>query len=71
MSEGLITIEGRVFAGCAALKSLKFPSTVKELRADVFEGAEKLSKLRIPESCRIPEGDDPFGLGEKLKIEFY
>lgn len=71
MSESLITIEDRVFAGCVALKSLRFPATVRELSADVFEGASSLSSLKIPAGCRIPEGEDPFGLGLKLKIDVY
>ncbi len=71
MSESVVTVGSRVFAGCSSLKSLKFPATVKELSADVFKGAESLTSLRIPASCVIPDGSDPFGLGDKLLIETY
>ena len=71
MSEGLVTMGSRVFAGCSSLKSLKFPASVKELSADVFEGAESLTSLRIPANCVIPDGADPFGLGDRLLIETY
>ena len=71
LSESLITVGNRAFAGCTSLKTITIPSTVKELKADVFEGDAYLQQISLPSSCRIPEGDDPFGLGEQLVLDWY
>ena len=69
LSQELITVGEHAFAGCSSLQSIEMPPPVRDLSADVFEGDTALTRIRIHSSCRLPEGDDPFGLGEKAVLE--
>ena len=71
LSEELITVGDRAFAGCTSLQTIHIPSAVKELTAGTFEGDSALIRIEYPTGCRIPEGSDPFGLGEALILDQY
>ena len=71
LSDNLVTVGTQAFAGCSALQTITIPSSVKELTSDVFEGDTSLLRVTIPSACRIPDGDDPFGLGQLLVLERY
>lgn len=48
--EGVTTLEGSVFASCAALTEVKLPSTLTEMGSSVFSNCELLSKINIPDA---------------------
>ena len=70
LPDSLEEIGDYAFEGCTSLTELRIPKNVAKLEANTFKGT-KIKTLYIPDTCEIPEGNDPFGLGKKCKIEIY
>ena len=70
LPDSMTAIGDHAFEGCTSLTEITIPKNVTMLGRDTFQGSG-VKKLRIPEGCEIPSGSDPFGLGDKCRIDFY
>ncbi len=70
LPDSLTSIGDRCFEGCTSLTEITIPKNVKELSKNTFKNSG-LTVIHIPEGCKIPAGNDPFGLGKNCKIDFY
>ena len=67
-NESMLTIIGaRAFSGCASLKNIVIPKSVKNIGVDAFRGCQKLEKLSTPKESTIVISDLSFEGCESLK----